>query len=496
MADVTLVINGNTVSVPAGTNVVDAAKAAGVPIPVFCYHPKMKAVGMCRMCLVEVWTPKMDPATRQPVLDDSGKPVLALMMNKLQAGCTTPVSPGMEVRTETDKVKFAERGVLEFLLTSHPLDCPVCDKGGECPLQNLTMGWGPGKSRFDYEDKVHFEKPIPLGDLIYLDRERCILCSRCVRFEDELAGDPVLGFNNRGRTWEIISKSEPAFDSKFSGNTTDICPVGALTSADFRFKARVWELRSIPSIDPHTCEGANITVDFKYDEVKRIMPRENDFVNEIWIADKSRYGHHFATSPDRLTTPLIRRGANLEPCSWDEALRTVAEKLAAIKGAAGGNALGGIAGDHCANEDLFLFQKLLREVLGSSNLDHRAGAANDLPLDTLGQRFGLGRGTNLMTLGKDTTVLVLGADVEEEAPLYLLRLRSMQQRGAQLIVANGRRTKLDDAATQRLRYRYGDEAALLSAIASVILEENLGTRPERVGNVDGLRRALGNYAPA
>jgi NADH-quinone oxidoreductase subunit G len=201
MPDVTLVINGNTVTVPAGTNVVDAAKAAGVPIPVFCYHPKMAPVGMCRMCLVEVWTPRMDPATRQPVLDENGKPVLALMMNKLQAGCTTPVSDGMEVRTETDKVKFAERGVLEFLLTSHPLDCPVCDKGGECPLQNLTMGWGPGKSRFDYEDKVHFEKPIPLGDLIYLDRERCILCSRCVRFEDELAGDPVLGFNNRGRSW-------------------------------------------------------------------------------------------------------------------------------------------------------------------------------------------------------------------------------------------------------------------------------------------------------
>jgi NADH-quinone oxidoreductase subunit G len=467
-----------------------------VSVPVFCYHPKMAAVGMCRMCMVEVYTPMIDRATNQPVLDEHGQPKLALMANKLQAGCVTPVSPGMVVKTVTDRVKFAQRGQLEFLLTSHPLDCPVCDKGGECPLQNLTMEWGPGNSRYDYTDKQHFVKPIPLGDLIYLDRERCILCSRCVRFEDELAGDPVLGFNNRGRSWEIISKSTPAFDSKFSGNTTDICPVGALTSADFRFKARVWELRSIPSVDPHTCEGANITVDFKYDDVKRIMPRENDFVNEIWIADKSRFGHHFASSPDRITTPLIRRGSKLEPCTWDEALRTVAEKLAAIKGSAGGSAIGGIAGDHCANEDLFLFQKLMRDVLGSTNVDHRSGAANDLPLDTLGQRFGVGRGTNLMTLGKDTTVLVLGADVEEEAPLYLLRLRTMQQRGAQLIVANGRRTKLDDAATQRLRYRYGDEAALLSAMASVILDENLGTRSERVGNLDGLRRALGNYSPA
>ncbi len=255
MPDVTLTIDGQTVTVPAGTNIVDAAHAAAVAVPVFCYHPKMKAVGMCRMCLVEVYTPKIDPATRQPVLGPDGKPELALMMNKLQAGCVTPVSDGMVVKTVTDRVKFAQRGQLEFLLTSHPLDCPVCDKGGECPLQNLTMEWGPGNSRFEYSDKVHFQKPIPLGELIYLDRERCILCARCVRFQDEIAGDPVLGFDNRGRAWEIISKSDPPFDSKFSGNTTDICPVGALTSSDFRFKARVWELSSKPSVCPHCPVG-------------------------------------------------------------------------------------------------------------------------------------------------------------------------------------------------------------------------------------------------
>jgi NADH-quinone oxidoreductase subunit G len=195
------------------------------------------------MCVVKIGTPKVDRATGKPELDANGKPVIA-MMPRLQTACTTPVSEGMVVVTADEEVKHAQNGVLEGLLTSHPLDCPVCDKGGECPLQNLTMGWGPGKTRFDYNDKVHFEKPIPLGDLIYLDRERCILCARCVRFQDEIAGDPVLGFDNRGRAWQIISMSDPTFDSKFSGNTTDICPVGALTSADFRFKARVWELQA------------------------------------------------------------------------------------------------------------------------------------------------------------------------------------------------------------------------------------------------------------
>lgn len=495
MADVTLVIDGKTVTVPAGTNIVDAARAGNVDIPVFCYHPKMNPVGMCRMCLVEVWTPMIDRATNQPVLNEDGTPKMGLMMNKLQPGCTTPVSPGMEVRTKTDKVQGTQRGVLEFLLTSHPLDCPVCDKGGECPLQNLTMGWGPATSRFDYEDKVHNVKPIQLGDLIYLDRERCILCSRCVRFEDEIAGDPVLGFDNRGRKWEIISMSEPGFDSKFSGNTTDICPVGALTSADFRFKARVWELRSTPSIDPHGCEGANITIDMRHDDVKRIMPRENDYVNEIWIADKTRFAHRFAGSQERITTPMIRRNGKLEPCSWEEAIRIVSEKFVAIKNAKGGDALAGLAGDHLANEDLYVFQKLMREVLGSNNIDQRVGSPADLPLNTSGYRLGVGQGTNLITLGKETSVLVIGADPEEEAPVYLLRLRGIQRRGGKLIVANGRSTKLDDAASTRLRYSYGDEVTLVQALSAVLVQENLANEAanQRFKNIANVRQSLGSF---
>lgn len=459
MPDVTLQVDGQSVTVPVGTNIVDAARKAETVVPVFCYHPKLKPVGMCRMCLVEVYIPKMDPATRQPVIGADGKPELALMMNKLQPGCVTPVSDGMVVKTTTERVKFAQKGQLEFLLTSHPLDCPVCDKGGECPLQNLTMQFGPGNSRFDYADKVHFQKPIPLGDLIYLDRERCILCSRCVRFQDDIAGDPVLGFDNRGRSWEIISKSEPAFDSKYSGNTTDICPVGALTSSDFRFKARVWELRSVPTVCNLCPVGCNLTLDMRHGELKRVMPRENDFVNEIWSCDKGRYGQRHIDATDRLTTPLVRRDGRLVPATWDEALRVVADGLAAA-----GTAVGGIAGTGLSNEALFLFQKLVRETLGSNNLDHRAGNALDVALDDYGAHYGVGTGTNLMNLGKGTAVLVIGADPEEEAPLYLLRLRSIAARGGDLTVVNPYATKLDAVASRTLHTRPGTEVALALAL--------------------------------
>jgi NADH-quinone oxidoreductase subunit G len=499
MPDVTLTIDGKSVAVPAGTNIVNAARTAAVSVPVFCYHPKMAAVGMCRMCMVEVYTPMIDRATNQPVLDENGQPKLALMANKLQAGCVTTVSPGMVVKTATERVKFAQRGQLEFLLTSHPLDCPVCDKGGECPLQNLTMEWGPGNSRFDYSDKVHFQKPIPLGDLIYLDRERCILCARCVRFQDEIAGDPVLGFDNRGRTWEIISKSDPPFDSKFSGNTTDICPVGALTTADFRFKARVWELRSVPSICPHCPVGCDISLDMRYDDLMRVMPRENDYVNEIWTCDKGRFGMRFITHQERLKTPMIRRNKQWVQASWEQASAFIADKLTLIRASAGADALAGLAGPKLANEDLYLFQKLFREVLGSNNIDHRAGVAGEPALDELTSLLGVGQGTNLMTLGKGTSVLVIGADPEEEAPLYILRLRGILNRGGEVNVVNPYPTKLDRLATRVLHPRAGTGPQLVLAMISAIVEENLQKDDfitARLRGVDELRRGLGRLSLA
>nr|HRC75580.1 molybdopterin-dependent oxidoreductase [Kouleothrix sp.] len=494
MPDVNLVIDGQAVTVPAGTNIVDAARVGGVAVPVFCYHPKMKPVGMCRMCLVEVYTPKIDPATRQPVIGADGKPELALMMGKLQAGCVTPVSEGMVVKTVGERVEFAQRGVLEFLLTSHPLDCPVCDKGGECPLQNLTMEWGPGNSRYDYSDKHHNVKPIALGDLIYLDRERCILCARCVRFQDEIAGDPVLGFDNRGRDWEIISKSDPAFDSKFSGNTTDICPVGALTSSDFRFKARVWELRSVPSVCNHCSVGCDISLDMRYNDLMRVMPRENDFVNEIWTCDKGRYGMRYIAGADRLDAPLIRRAGGWAKVSWDEAYQYVADRLTLLRANYGAAALGGLAGAQLPNEDLYTFQKLFRETLGSNNLDHRKGSvAEPAALDDMPNILGVGAGTNLLSLGKGTAVLVFGADPEEEAPLYVLRLRGIADRGGELSVVNSYPTKLARFAANRAIVRAGAEAAFAQALLGVIFEEGLqnDALAARLRGLDDLKRSVG-----
>ncbi len=240
---VSLTIDGKQVTVPERTYVADAAKMAGIDIPVFCHHPKLEPVGMCRMCLVEIGRPMLDRATGQVVMEN-GQPKIQFLP-KLETACTNRVSEGMVVMTLTDKAKAGQKGTIEFLLTSHPLDCPICDKGGECPLQNLTMAYGPGKSRFIYDEKLRLAKHYPLGELIVLDRERCIQCARCIRFQDEIAGDAVLAFDERARSTQIITVSEPGFDSVFSGNTTDICPVGALTTVDFRFEQAVTFLSSV-----------------------------------------------------------------------------------------------------------------------------------------------------------------------------------------------------------------------------------------------------------
>ncbi len=307
---VTIYIDDVAHQVPKNANLVDAAKMLGNDIPVFCYHPKMAPVGMCRMCLVELGAVQVDKDTKQMQLDAAGKPVVR-WQPKLATACTTTVSEGMTVRTTTQQVTDARDDIIEFLLTSHPLDCPICDKGGECPLQNLTLRHGPGASRFAYDDKMHLAKHYPLGDLIYLDRERCIQCARCTRFQEEVVGDDVLAFHERGRRLQIVTVSDPEFDTYFSGNTTDICPVGALTTADFRFGARPWELTEVPSICPHCPVGCNISASTRQDRdfggkvmIKRIMPRQNESVNEIWICDKGRFGHHHSRSADRLMQPL------------------------------------------------------------------------------------------------------------------------------------------------------------------------------------------------
>jgi len=467
---VNLTIDGVPVSVPKGMLIVDAAKKIGNDIPVFCYHPKLKPVGMCRMCLVEVGTPKIDPATKQPVRDEQGN-VLIAFMPKLTTACTTPVTEGMVVRTATEQVRAAREDILEFLLTSHPLDCPICDKGGECPLQNLTLAFGPGVSRFDYNDKAHNEKHVPLGDLIYLDRERCIQCARCIRFQDEIADDHVLQFHDRGRGMEIITFSDPPFDSYFGGNTTDICPVGALTTADFRFKARPWELSSTPSVCTHCAVGCNIALNTRLEtrtggyEIKRVMPRQNEQVNEIWICDKGRYVHHFTRAEDRLRRPMIRREGRLVESTWEQALQVIADRI----GLAGGS-VAAVIGDRIPNEDAYVIAKLVRELGGEVGISPAVPAY----YADVARAFGVGAECDFGRLGKGDVLMVINGDVEEQAPVWFLRLRqAVVDRGATLVLAHSRSTKMHRYAHAIYRYDPGYAAKWLAANGQALIERHL-----------------------
>jgi NADH-quinone oxidoreductase subunit G len=459
---VMVTIDDQVYEVPAGSNLVDAAKFyADNDIPVFCYHPKMKPVGMCRMCLVEMGSIERDRATGEIVLDEAGSPKVR-WMPKLQTACTQVVSDGMVIRTKTQQVAEARRNVIEFLLTSHPLDCPICDKGGECPLQNLTMAHGPGVSRMNFDDKMHLDKHVPLGDLIFLDEERCIQCARCVRFQSEVVGDDVLAFHERGRSLQIITVSEPGFDTYFSGNTTDICPVGALTTADFRFGARPWELTNVPSICPHCPVGCNTTLSTRLDRdfggrsmIKRVMPRQNEAVNEIWLCDKGRFGHHFTRSEARLMHPMLRRGgADLTRASWNEALNAA---VTALGGAAGD--IGALVGGSLSNEDLWMLRSLLKGF-GSERL----GAWTTFGGLELLMQVGVGKGTSLGALGKGDAVLIIASDLEEEAPIWRLRLKQAHDRGAYVVVANARKTRMADFASQTVTYAWGHAAHAMANI--------------------------------
>jgi NADH-quinone oxidoreductase subunit G len=492
--NITLTIDGHSVTAAEGMLVVDAAKLAGIDIPVFCYHPKMEPVGMCRMCLVEIGRPAIDRTTGTPLLEAGGKPKIQFGP-KLETACTTPVSEGMVVIGLNDKVKAARKEVLEFLLTSHPLDCPVCDKGGECPLQNLTMEHGPGSSRFLFDEKMHSAKHVPLGDLIYLDRERCIQCARCVRFQSDIADDPVIGFYNRGRKLEIVTFSDPGFDSIFSGNTTDICPVGALTTADFRFGARPWELNNAASLCNHCPVGCNTTINVRREAktggdvaIKRIMPRQNEQVNEIWMCDKGRFAYHFVDSPDRLKKPLIRSGIELKETAWEDALKLAADK---IKQA--GSSLVTIASGRLTNEDIFNLRKLT-EAQGGTFVGYSRMSGGDMV-----NRFGMAPGSNLGSLGKGSIIVVAASDLHEEAPVWWLRVRDAVKRGAELIVANARATRLDDFATHTIRYAFGEETQTVEKILTGELTEKIKQAENLVifYGSDGLgRKATGSLAAA
>ena len=341
-----LTIDGREVEATEGAMLVDAAKQGDVEIPYFCYEPKLgNPVGACRMCLVEV----------------EGIP-------KLQTSCSTPVKDGMVVHTQTDRVRHAQNAVVEFLLVNHPLDCPVCDKGGECPLQDITFGWGLGRSRF-IEPKRHFQKPLALSPLVAIDRERCILCYRCVRFSQEIAEDYQLIFAERGAHSFVATHDGHPYVAPFSGNIIELCPVGALTSQPYRFRARPWDIENgagICTLCPSQC---NVTFTVRDERVMRVLARDNAEVDDGWLCDKGRFAYQAIHVDERITRPLVRDGGELREVSWERALEAAAV-IAKHKGR-----IGALVGGQVTNEEGFLLQRLLREGLASSDIDSRATPA-------------------------------------------------------------------------------------------------------------------------
>jgi NADH-quinone oxidoreductase subunit G len=398
-------LDGKPVSVPEGSVVMHAADAAGITIPHFCYHKKLSIAANCRMCLVDI--------------EKAPKPMPA---------CATPVTNGMIVRTRSDKALKAQASVMEFLLINHPLDCPICDQGGECQLQDLAVGYGGSSSRYQEEKRVVFHKNV--GPLISMEEmTRCIHCTRCVRFGQEVAGVMELGMIHRGEHSEITTMTGGTVDSELSGNMIDLCPVGALTSKPFRYSARTWELSRRKSVSPHDSTGANLIVQVKGGKVMRVVPLENEAVNECWIADRDRFSYEALNSERRLTTPMIKQGGQWKAVDWNTALGYVADGLKRIKSEHGAASIGALSTAHRTVEELHLLAKLVRG-LGSENIDTRLRHADFGNTAQAGHARWLGRPiAELSTLDR---AFVVGSFLRKDHPLFAQRIRQAVRRGAQV----------------------------------------------------------------
>src|SRR5947209_4729763 len=393
---ITLTIDGREVEAVEGSMLVDAAKQGDVEIPYFCYEPKLgNPVGACRMCLVEV----------------EGIP-------KLQTSCSTPVKDGMVVHTHTERVRHAQNAVVEFLLVNHPLDCPVCDKGGECPLQDITFGWGLGRSRF-IEPKRHFQKPLALSPLVAIDRERCILCYRCVRFSQEIAEDFQLIFAERGAHSFVSTHDGHPYVAPFSGNIIELCPVGALTSRPYRCRARRWDIEVGAGVCTLCASQCNVQLTVRDDRVLRVLARDHDGVDDGWLCDKGRFAYQSIHVDERITRPLVRDGGELREVSWERAVQTAAG-LARHKGR-----VGTLVGGQASNEEGFLLQRLSREALESGDIDSRGPAASGAPIPAAVARVLASPelGATVPDIDHAHTVLVFGCDPREDAPILDLRIR-------------------------------------------------------------------------
>ena len=392
-------LDGKKVEVVEGSMVMHAAEKAGTYIPHFCYHKKLSIAANCRMCLVDI--------------EKAPKPMPA---------CATPVTQGMVVRTKSEKAIKAQQSVMEFLLINHPLDCPICDQGGECQLQDLAVGYGGTTSRYAEEKRVVFHKDV--GPLVSMEEmSRCIHCTRCVRFGQEVAGVMELGMSHRGEHAEIETFVGQTVDSELSGNMIDLCPVGALTSKPFRYSARTWELSRRKSISPHDSTGANLIVQVKGQRVMRVVPLENEAVNECWIADRDRFSYEALNSDERLTAPMLKQGGVWKTVDWQTALEYVANGLRQVGTEHGAHSIGLLASPHCTLEELHLAVALMKG-LGSPNIDSRLRQAEFTPAE--GVRF---LGTSIASLSELQRVLVIGSNLRKDHPLFAQRIRQAVRKG-------------------------------------------------------------------
>ena len=456
---VEITVDGAPVQARPGEMLIAACERSGTYIPRFCYHPRMTPVGMCRMCLVEV---------------DTGRGFA------LQPSCMVPVSEGMNVSTDSEAAKKAQDGVLEFLLINHPLDCPVCDKGGECPLQDQTMAYGPGETRF-VEEKRHFPKPVAISDTVYLDRERCILCDRCTRFADEVAGDALIHFMGRGNHTEVNTYPDEPFASYFSGNTVQICPVGALTAAPYRFKARPWDLTETLSTAWVDSVGARVAVQASRNQVLRVLGADADAVNWGWLSDKERFGFEALNSPQRLAAPAMRltagdKGPGWRDAGWGEAL----DRIAGALSEAPPERVAVLGGARLTNEAQYMWAKLAKGVIGTDNVDAQLGDGFD-PAVVLG----LPRATIDDACRSGGTVVLIGPDPKEELGTLYLRLRhGIVNEGVKLIEVTPCSTGLSHLAQHCLRPRPGATAHVVGALVAAATGADVGAERTSVAQAD------------
>ncbi len=446
----TVTVDGKAVTAAPGELVIEVAERAGVYIPRFCYHPHMEPVGMCRMCLVEVSGPRGF---------------------SLQPSCYVRVADGQEVRTDSPKARKAQEGVLEFLLVNHPLDCPVCDKGGECPLQDQALSHGPGESRF-VEEKRHWEKPISIGPLVHLDRERCIQCARCTRFASEIAGEALIDFAFRGDQIEVATFPERPFSSYFSGNTVQICPVGALTAAPYRFKSRPWDLEQVESTCTACSVGCRIVAQSSAGRLVRYLGIDSEPVNQTWLCDKGRFSYEAAYAANRLTRPQIRRDGELVDARWAEALRDAAKAIHDANLRLGPGGVAFLGGARLTNEDAYAWAKLAKGILHTDHVDAQLG--DGLPSEVV---LGLPRAT-IDEVTRARAVIVLAPDLREELPVLYLRLRAAARAGVPIIECAPAPTALAEVASAQCRYAPGEEARLVGALFDESTDtDGLGTDP-------------------